>query len=854
MRDLSYRWSKIKDAGCRKCPLWKTAQSVCLIGRGNLESKVVIVGEAPGLREDDIDKPFAGRSGALLDSTLEAAGVTRDEVYITNVVHCRPPDNRTPTPDEVAACREYLDAELNLIRPKVIIVLGNTALKALTGRSGITKYRGNFFDYTGDGWKAKILATIHPAGVLRSPRFLSSFAEDIYRAFDPKASRRSTVNYDLITRVRDVEHICNDIHRLGKNRMFAFDFETTSLRFWGPKDKVLTCAISFDKDRNYVIPLGHKSSPFSKGDIFDVWTILENMLFLDPVILKVAHNFKFELKWLLRMGIDPSDPIFCTMLAHYILDENQRHDLKSLSIQHCKYGAYWDDVEKSGLYDGNARNVPIELLAPYNATDSRATYELAQIFIGQLKAIPSLNNLYHQLIVRLIRVYARMEISGVQIDIHYLHKLDKRFKRLLREQIEGMRANKICARYEERRSSDNKSRREYEINFNSQPQMADLLFKSEHGFRFKHKPNWMTEKGSLKTGEEVLIDLSLGKRHRDFPLQLIAHRKTKALASTFITGMAEFLDADNRVHPTFKIHGTVTGRSSCEQPNVQNLPRADVGDYDPPIKKRIRRLFIAPPGKVCVNFDCSQAELRVGAEIAGEKTMERWFREGRDVHTMVTLKRLGYPEGTEPDEIPNFKEERKGSKTVNFGVLYCVGDDTLAKNLSSPKKGIIFTPEDAHKFKLDYFKVFPRMEAMQRRQKARAMEYGYVETLFGRRRRLPDIESEVKGIREEALRQAVNSPIQGTAVDFAHFAMVIICGLIPGRKSILPRGGEIVSMTHDDVRFYIPKHRVKQFAHQLKSLFQSLPTYEYFGFEMGVPMEIDVEVGPNWGDMKKIDL
>jgi DNA polymerase-1 len=313
------------------------------------------------------------------------------------------------------------------------------------------------------------------------------------------------------------------------------------------------------------------------------------------------------------------------------------------------------------------------------------------------------------------------------------------------------------------------------------------------------------------------------------------------------------MGSDEKVHTNYRGNGTKTGRLSSRDPNLQNIPRPEPAEYDSPLKREVKTIYIPQNNYVYLFVDLSQAELRVMTHYSREETMLRWFNEGKDVHTYVGAEMMELPV-PKFKKLSDFKAHRKRAKTVNFGIIYEVGKYTLAKNLSSPAEGIFYTPDQAQQFLDDYFQLFPAVKAFIDDQHRRAKEIGYVETLFGQRRRLPDINSSVVGIRKEAERQAVNSPIQGTAGQYTIFGMNYLMGYIDDNRRI-PHDVHLVNQIHDELMFEVRSRSVEKVARIVKDVMENLPTKKYFKFELAVPIIAEVEMAEkNWATKSVINI
>lgn len=388
------------------------------------------------------------------------------------------------------------------------------------------------------------------------------------------------------------------------------------------------------------------------------------------------------------------------------------------------------------------------------------------------------------------------------------------------------------------------------VNFSSPAQMIDLFFKSPKGFNFKvvkyttdKKTKQETDRPS--TDEEVLLELK-PKDKSGFIENLLNYRGISKLNSTYIVGMKEKV-VEGRVNGSFLLHGTVTGRLSSRGPNLQNIPR-DTTASD------IKPMFIPPPGYLLLQLDYSQAELRVMAAMAKEKTMIQWFKDGRDIHLSSALKKydsddrydeikalLDKEDGSE--EYIKWKKRRKAAKTINFGIIYGQGANKLAGTLECSK-------QEAQGFLDDFFKTFPKIRKFINKQHYTAHEEGYVRNVFGRKRRLHKIDSYEKYEVAEAERQSVNAPIQGAASDYTLFSSILIWEQTI--KGLLPLDQPQCYTVHDSLGYFVKPEVVHELVPKLEAICANPQTQEWFGFQIDdVVMKVDFEVShQNWGKLK----
>jgi len=379
--------------------------------------------------------------------------------------------------------------------------------------------------------------------------------------------------------------------------------------------------------------------------------------------------------------------------------------------------------------------------------------------------------------------------------------------------------------------------------------MVDLLYNSNHGFKFpviaytvdKHKK----PTNNPSTAEDTLIKL---KEHdkSGFIDTLLDLRGVQTINSTFIVGLGDLVQSDGGVHPTFLIHGTVSGRLSSRNPNGQNIPKTMV---NPDVKLQ----FIPPKNQLFLCYDYSQAELRILAHLANESTMLEWFRTGKDIHLASACKKYHenydeiikiYQDEQHP-EYKLWKKRRKQAKTINFGIVYEQSAAKLAESLSTPEEPV--SKEEGQQFLDDYFKTFPKVKKFMEKQHKFMEKHGYCVSLFGRRRRCPKVYSENYGEYLEALRQSTNMPCQSAASDMALFASVIVYGKV--KKGELPPMKE-VNTVHDSVyQFILPKYITPDTIYNIWDICRNPSTKEYFGFSIDdVDMSMDFTIGRNMAE------
>lgn len=782
----------IRNPTCTDCGLHEHAQYVCLMGTGKRSSKLMIVGEAPGAREDERHAAFVGPAGQLLTELLREVHIERRDCYITNAVKCRPRDNTTPSRQEVKACNGYLLQEVQAIRPEYILAVGNTALQALTSRSGITKYRGKLFPL---GERIRVLGTFHPAAALRSPRYLPAIRADLQalkRYMDGRDTEQPSTAVRIIRNQAQLRWL---IGELNEAKTIAFDLETTGLDEFAPTAQIVSVGFAWEEGRAAVVPLHHAQATFR--DPMAVLALLKPTLERDGVRY-VGHNAKFDARWLGRFGVYV--PVtFDTMLASHLLDENGQHGLKPLSQIHLGASDYdiGDDVK-------DAYNAPLKRLCIYNGKDCDYTLKLYNLFKERLKEEPRLARLYLKLTMPAARTLTKVEATGMWVDP----------QRMKERTFQAEHKFLMCQNFMRMYLPTDKPN----INFNSPQQVGAWLFGD-----LKLPILEETAKGMPSTREAVLLQLA--KQSKPVAA-LLKYRKWAKYLSTYLRPWKEQVDQRGRLHTSYLLHGTVTGRLSSRGPNLQQVPR------DP----FIRSIIGAPPGWVFVEADYSQVELRIAAMIANERNMLRAFATGEDIHMKTACEMTG----KSPADVTS--EERKKAKAVNFGFLYGMG---AAKFVIYARDNydVEVSLAEAERTRDRFFESYPRLRSWHDRQRRLAERYGRVQSPLGRIRHLPDMQSSDRDVRAESERQAINSPVQSMASDLMLVSLTRLGETLPSNTA------RVVGTVHDAILFEV---RVGAEVTVLPTIENIMTDVSYvkkaFGTDITVPIEVEIKVSTHWGE------
>lgn len=809
---------KIRDPHCELCPLHRSAEYVCLMGEGSRKSKIMIVGEAPGEREDEEHVAFVGPSGQLLRRELEAVGIRADDCYITNVAKCRPPENRTPTKAEAKVCATtYLAAELERVKPDYVLGVGNAPLSAFTRNSGITKHRGKSYTLGGG---SVFFPTFHPAYVLRSPQHGPVFRSDLERFGRLVRGENSPAAGTKVKLVRTTSQLKWLLRQLSKAKVISFDLETSSegsgktLRYhqpWDPGGRIVMLGVSWAPGMGVAVPIHHVESPWKDPD--RVLRLFKSCLEA-PDKKTIAHNGKFDCKWLASRGIFVKLS-FDTMLAAHVLDENRSKGLEALS--QIIFGV--DSWKEGGEITKDAYNAPLRQLALYQAKDVDYPLRLYEYFKAQFKDDERLARIMAWLMMPASDVLTQVETVGMYVHRPHLRVQLKKYL-LERQELEDK-----MLRYVPKEKRAN-------FNFRSTKQVPQWLF-GDLGLNPVKTTKASTEENPKYSTDEHTL-LVLRDQHPVVPLLLRYRTVDMKFIRTYLSKWDVWRDGRSRIHTNYKLYGTVTGRLSSEHPNLQQVPR----------ESTLRTCFGAPKGWTLLEADYAQVELRIAAMLSGDPTLLRIFHTGGDPH-LATASEIA---GLTPTEVlasdkTGRTEHRKRAKPVNFGFLYGMGEAKFI-DYAFDNYGVTVTEEEAHEYRKKYFRLYNRLLPWHDRQRRLAHNLGYVTAPNGRKRRLPDVYSEDKQVVAEAERQAINSPVQVLASDLMLLSLVLL------GPRLRPSVARPVGTVHDSLLFeikngYLDEHRALiRHVMEVETLRQMR---RKFGCNITVPIKVDFKVSQYWG-------
>lgn len=579
---------------------------------------------------------------------------------------------------------------------------------------------------------------------------------------------------------------------LKKQKIFAIDSETNNLDH---DAEVLGLSFSWQAKNGYFINL---KNPSLKNPSLP---LLKNIL-EDEKIKKIGHNIKYEYKVLSRLGIKLTGLNFDTILAAYLINPNQGLRLEELAFSYLGYKKLklldlLDEVPKKKK-EIAVELIPLDRLSWYACEDADITWRLYHKLLPIIKTNKNFD-LLENIDIPLIPVLADMEINGILLDVPFLEKMAVKFESEIK---------KISQKIFDLAGK--------EFNISSPLQLKAILFEDLKISVVGIKKN----KTGLSTAAQELDKMF--DAHPIIPL-IIEYRELTKLQSTYITALPAIADQKtHRVHTSFNQTITATGRLSSSDPNLQNIPiRTELG-------REIRKAFVAPKNFILLSADYSQIELRLAAALSKDPIMLASFQNNEDVHarTAAEIHKIPLNEVT--------KDIRRTAKEVNFGVLYGLGSLGLAQ-----RTGLSRT--EAKEFIEKYFTIYKKIKDYIEDSKKIAYQRGYAQTIFGRRRYLPDIHSSMPMLRSAAERMAINMPLQGTAADLMKMAMIAIQAGLP---KISPPS-KLILQVHDELVLEVPKNDEKKVANFIKASMENIYT-------LTVPLVVDIESGDNWGNLEKI--
>jgi DNA polymerase-1 len=627
---------------------------------------------------------------------------------------------------------------------------------------------------------------------LESRRLLASLDDAPAEAAVARAAS-AEANYETILDGASLDHW---LERLRSADLFSFDTETTSLDYM--RARVVGVSFAVEPGAAAYLPLAHDypGAP-DQLDRDAVLAVLKPLL-EDPRQHKVGQNLKYDMSVLANHDIELRGIAYDTMLESYVLNAGVgRHDMDSLAERHLNHRTiHFEDIAGKGARQLTFDQIPLEQAGPYAAEDADVTLRLHQAIWPQLEEEPSLRRVLTDIEVPLVSVLSRMERTGVRLDGKMLARQGAELAKRMHDLEQ--QAFAIAGR---------------SFNIGSPKQIGQIFFEE-----LQLPVIAKTPKGAPSTAESVLQELA--EQGHELPQVILQHRGLAKLKSTYTDKLPELVNPETgRLHTSYHQAVAATGRLSSSDPNLQNIPvRNDEG-------RRIRRAFVPEPGWRMLAADYSQIELRIMAHLSGDQGLLDAFAAGADIHRATAAEVFG---ADSPDAVSS--EQRRSAKAINFGLIYGMSAFGLARQLGIERAA-------AQQYVDRYFQRYPGVRAFMEDTREQARKQGYVETLFGRRLYLPDINARNQQVRAGAERTAINAPMQGTAADIIKRAMLAIDAWIrDGQPSV-----RMLMQVHDELVFEVDAPMVEAAISEIRTLMEGAA-------DLKVPLVVDVGVGDDWDE------
>ena len=597
--------------------------------------------------------------------------------------------------------------------------------------------------------------------------------------------------YKKILKEQDLVNLIKD---LNEKSIISVDTETSSL---DPQEaELIGISLSYAPSVSFYIPIGHKNVKCLKKELIikKLKPILE-----DASIKKVGQNIKYDYIIFKKNDVELSS-MEDTMLLSYALDAgNNRHNMDTLSELHLGHKTIsYKDVVGTGKKQLNFSEVSVDKATEYAAEDADITLRLYEILSERVEK-EKLSNIYETFEKPMIKILSKLETNGIKVDKEYLKNLSKKFEsRLIKieKDIYGISGKKF--------------------NIGSPKQLGEIIYNDLKIAKLKK-----TKKGSLATSAKILEELAV-KGHK-FPKLILEWRQVSKLKSTYTDALQDHINKNtNRVHTSFLLAATNTGRLASSDPNLQNIPiKSSDG-------KEIRKAFVAEKKNILISADYNQIEMRILADMADVKELKKAFKNNLDVHNLTASQVFNTPINKVSED------QRRKAKAINFGIIYGITQYGLAKQIS-------VSNDDAQEFINSYFKRFPEIKDYMNSTVKTCRKLGYVKNVFGRRIHLRGINDKNFSVRSFQERAAINAPIQGSAADIIRLAMIKIDNILSNNNNT-----KMLLQIHDELIFECEKTEEKSIKKLIKDAMMSISSSEHHMFS--IPLEVSINSGNNWGE------
>jgi uracil-DNA glycosylase family 4 len=827
------------------CPYYGKRIEVPYAGTKDVD--VMIVGESPGFREEELKRPFIGKSGNVLDALLDHIGLDRSMVFVANSARCRIDKDNDGKKDQNLAlktCRGSLEKAIEIVKPKIIVAFGAIALQQLYGKAiPILKNRGRMFPSEWEGSRGEVipvLATVHPAYVLRGaqrgfPRIskaqMSQKERMIFEDFEMITdilSGKSKGNAREIDLTGYTKGVTADWKTFTKAKRIAFDYEATGLNVKDPSFRVLSVAVCAEEGIAKTFIIKRNKAPAG------LKRILQN-----PKISKIVASRGYEEKVSRFLGITPRGMIHDVLVMAHLVDENgSGYDLETLAGVYTPLKRIKDVI---GGKAGRAQRIveaDEKTLVEYNGVDADATLRLFLEMKKKLMQDIPLMRYYQKFIMEVQDMLAETYENGCRIDRKALKETEKYLTGVLDEMYETAealipKAVQMMPLHLDR------------IELDRRRLIIDTLF-HENGYKLKPKEEFLTAKTKEPKVSKEHLELFMNEKRKSgkFIKAYLTWVQARKFKSTYVTSLWGLIQDDGNIYPETLINRTVTGRTVMLNPPIQVIPSR--GE----LSKLIKRCYAAPRGWLFFGRDLGQSEIRIAGWMSQDPNILGALKAGIDIHikTAAIVNRVPLEKVT--------KEMRQKAKAVNFGFLYGMGAAKFQRYAKSDY-GLDLTMQECETIRNMFFargSGYARLLVYHEYQRHYAARHGYARSPIGRRRLLPDVHANDRMVRGGAERQAINMPIQSFSNDLGLIGMFLYQEEIQKVPALV---GNVKPMwyIHDAV-YGLAKRKVIKPAMALLKDCMEVKAVQYikdeFNVEIGYPVTSDGHFGPNWADQKEV--
>ncbi len=853
------------------CPL---QGSINVPYSGSIKSKIIFVGESPGLNEVKSGKPFIGRAGELLNNSLNIANILRSDLFITNSARCLIEKKVLPNTTIkkiIDACRPFLITAIKAIKPKLIICSGDIALRQIIKKSGITKHRGNWM--FSEEFNCHVFPMYHPAYILRREEFKSVFINDLKTVkkfidndYSPPKLKLESFDYQTDVSIMGILH--------AKEAIVAIDTEGQGLKWTDKNYPMISYSVSPAKNVSYNIFFYEECDLKDKKKEFEYYALRKVGKKKEEVKIGIARcpDFKsklMELKQLLeakhikkfmqngnfdmhvfknlfnryKIKTSINNYVLDTQAGAQLINENlyKQASLENLQKSFTDFEVQYSQAFTKKYSKDDMLAVPKKVLAFYANADASVTRQAGMSIRDIIKKDKKLLRYLVKFVMPTLKnTLFTLEENGAVIDMKQLPKTQKKLAKEVdkfNKQASDLIPEKVINKH------FNEKKKENNMSLSRGDLIRDVFF-SKNGFGMKSISKTKTGKSIDKSTRKELLRLdSTPEKAKEFINNYDQWKVYDGFLNRNIGGFTKNLHADGRLHPSCSLTMAVTGRASISSPNLMATPKRSKLSY------YVRELIIAPKGWLLLSVDADQAELRWLAHVANETNMINIFKKGLDIH-INTGESLVNKKAQDMSK-EELKDVRQKAKIANFGLAFLMTPKGFVQYAKDEYETIL-TLEEAEKWIYIFFnKLYPQLKTYHERAISFCKKHGYIESPLGRKRRLPEINSENRFYRGQAERMAVNHPIQSPSSD----TMLMSCNEMIIKKLLNPEEIKPILFVHDELTFEVRDNsKAIDYAKIIKHETENPPLERDFSIRLRVPLLSSVSIGKNLAKMEELNL